>query len=99
MRKTVGKTALPVVSFVLVLGIALTSPCYGQQDSAATIERSADVSLPRNQDSLIAMQGTGNVSDDIPQQAAVGQHALPTDEFGRELNYCLLPWDYTPPQE
>jgi hypothetical protein len=99
MRKTFGKTGLAAASLVVASGIALTSPCYGQQDGAATIERSADVSLPRKEDSLIAMQGTENVSDDSRQQAAVGQHALPTDEFGRELNYCLLPWDYTPPQE
>jgi hypothetical protein len=25
--------------------------------------------------------------------------SMPTDEFGRELNYCLLPWDYLPGEQ
>lgn len=25
--------------------------------------------------------------------------SVPTDEFGRELNYCLLPWDYLPGEQ
>ena len=25
--------------------------------------------------------------------------SMPTDEWGRELSYCLLPWDYVPGEQ
>jgi hypothetical protein len=34
-----------------------------------------------------------------PRQAEISAEqpaSMPTDEFGHELNYCQLPWDYLP---
>jgi len=49
---------------------------------------------------IYAAAATGYTETPAENSAtAASPAAIPTDEFGHELNYCQLPWDYLPDNE
>jgi len=63
-------------------------PCLGQQELGSSVVITAAVAAPSQ---------NADPKPDGSSPAGVDYFSkMPTDDFGHELNYCLVPWDFVP---